>query len=205
MDAADLAHRVLPVLDDLWGAPWARAADDDVAVGSAGALAQDACLGDAFPERDVLHDAEASFQRVRGDALVHAISTVLRDEPSASLAWSLLAAGEFNECFAASVAASVDLDGPIELLGPVSSPTIDGPAQAAGTDVRVATHRARLSAASAEGLRPITLDVAIVGRGRVVLLVWAATGAEPEAVDGWRDLIDACVRRVATVGAADGA
>lgn len=209
-DAHRRAHQALPRAVDLWGLSWER---DDEALEVGNAIgASDSCLPATFPETARVADADVTFVRARHVGLVHAMSTVFDDAPSAHQAWMQLGDDGFVSCFAESVVAAVDLDHDVELLGPIVhavQPVTPGPAatghpSAAGTTttggLRTTRARVTLSAASEAALFPIAIDVAVILAGPIVVMLWAVERPGPAKDRGWARLIER-VERKAVVAA----
>ena len=203
-EARRRAEQVLPRAVDLWGLTWDRD-DDALDVDAAPGTGRDDCLPDSFPEAARLADADVTFVRARKGGLVHAMSAVFDDPLSANQAWLQLGDGPFVTCFAESVVAAVELDGDVELLGPVVLPIQPvAPTPGARNHPTVAatragrrTARARvtLSAASDHALMPIAIDVAVIVAGPVVVMLWAVERPGPAKDRGWERLVERVERK----------
>ena len=205
-DARRRAEQALPRAVDLWGLSWER--DPDALDVGHGIGAPDTCLPASFPEAARVADADVTFVRARRFGLVHAMSTVFDDALSAHQAWLQLGDDAFVTCFAESVVAAVDLDGDIELLGPLvhavqpvaPDPATTGHPAAAGTTTRGSRRTARarvaLSAATDDALFPIAIDVAVILAGSIVVTLWAVERPGPAKDRGWARLVDRVERKV---------
>jgi hypothetical protein len=202
-EARRRAELVLPRAVDLWGLSWDR--DDDALDVEPGTGPRDACLPDSFPDHARLADADITFVRARKGGLVHAMSAVFDDPLSAHQAWLQLGDGPFVTCFAESVVAAVELDGPVELLGPIVHPVqpvapVPGarnhPTVAGATgNRRTARSRVTLSAASDTALLPIAIEVAVIVAGPVVVMLWAVERPGPAKDKGWARLVERVERK----------
>ncbi len=157
MDAADAARarRIVLRAFDLPGAGWeAVPVPDPVAESVHGDDLLDACLA-GFPDPDVTASAE-SDRFTRDDALAYSVVWLLASEPAAELAFV-----DPEQCRAT-------------LLGHVAAPVegIDAGGQSAA-------HRARLTAADADGVLPIHLDLVALHEERAVTLVILADSPDP--------------------------
>lgn len=202
-EARQRAELVLPRAVDLWGLSWDRD-DDALDVDSAPGGARDDCLPESFPEAARLADADITFVRARKGGLVHAMSAVFDDPLSAHQAWRQLSDGPFVTCFAESVVAAVEVEGDIELLGPVvlpdptagASPAADHPSVASSSGKRrTARSRVTLAAASDAALLPIAIDVAVIVAGPVVVMLWAVERPGPAKDRGWARLVERVERK----------
>lgn len=191
-----LAHSALPTVEDLLGAGWvveddAGAGRDDAGGGALAGLA-DACLPEDFPDRDRRADAEATFRR-GDDALLLALASVFTDRTAAAAAWHGLGGEAFVRCFAESIAGEVRAGTEVELLGPLVTPgelTVERGAR------RTERWRVAFSGASATGLAPVVLHVAVVLAGCVVVVLWVVDDGGAGSVTGWEHLVDRAERRL---------
>ncbi|MBW3581284.1 MAG: hypothetical protein KY447_00940 [Actinobacteria bacterium] len=133
----------------------------------------DACLA-GFPDPDVTASAE-SHRFTREDALAYSVAWVLSSEAAAEIAFATLAHERFASAFVAGMAAEVDpRKGAATLLGHVAAPV-----EGVGGPGRSAAHQARLTAASADGILPIHLDLVALAEERAVTLVILADSPDP--------------------------
>ena len=178
MDPGDAARarRIVLRAFDLPGAGWeAVPAPEAVAEVVDGDDLLDACLA-GFPDPDVTASAE-SDRFTRDDALAYSVVWLLASEAAAELAFATLAHERFASAFVAGMAAEVDPDQcRATLLGHVAAPVegIDAGGQSAA-------HRARLTAADADGILPIHLDLVALHEERAVTLVILADSPDPVA------------------------
>lgn len=176
MDANDAARAdriVLRVLD-LPGAGWeATPAPESAEEVVDGDDLLDACLA-GFPDPDVTASAE-SDRFTRRHALAYAVSWVLASEAAAEIAFATLAHERFASAFVTGMAAEVDAgQGSATLLGHVAAPV--GGIEAPG---RSAAHQARLTAADADGILPIHLELLALQEERAVTLIILADSPDP--------------------------
>jgi hypothetical protein len=202
-DVERLAVEALPTLADLPGPGWAVDAgagdggdDEDGAGGPSpgGVLAglADACLPGDFPDRARRADAEAAFRRDEV-ALVLALASVFDDRGAAAAAWHALGGERFVRCFAESIAGEVRAGTAVELLGPLVTPgdlTVERGAR------RTERWRVAFSGASAAGLSPVVLHVAVVLAGCVVVVLWVVDDGGAGSLDRWEHLVDRAERRL---------
>ncbi len=133
----------------------------------------DACLA-GFPDPDVTASAE-SARFTRENALAYSVAWVLSSEAAAEIALATLAHERFATAFVTGMAAEVDPDtGAATLLGHVAGPV--GGIDAAD---RSAAHRARLTAADADGILSIHLELLALQEERAVTLVILADSPDP--------------------------
>jgi len=202
-EARRRAELVLPRAVDLWGLSWDRD-DDALDVDASSGDARDDCLPESFPEAARLAVADVTFVRARKGGLVHAMSAVFDDPLSAHQAWRQLGDIPFVTCFAESVVAAVEVEGDVELLGPVvqpdpaggADPGTDHPSLAAARAGRRTTRaRVTLAAASDAALLPIAIDVAVIVAGPVVVMLWAVERPGPAKDRGWSRLVERIERK----------
>ena len=172
-DAARAARIVLRPFD-LPGAGWAAIrAPDSTAELVYGDDLLDACLA-GFPDPDVTASAE-SDRFSRDDALAYSVVWILASEAAAEIAFATLAHERFASAFVAGMAAEVHPDkGAATLLGHVAAPV--GGLNSPG---RSAAHQARLTAADADGILPIHLELVALADDRAVTLVILADSPAP--------------------------
>jgi hypothetical protein len=172
-DAARADRIVLRVLD-LPGAGWEAApAPQSAEEVVDGDDLLDACLA-GFPDPDVTASAE-SDRFTRRHALAYAVSWVLASEAAAEIAFATLAHERFASAFVTGMAAEVDAgQGSATLLGHVAAPVagIEAPG-------RSAAHQARLTAADADGILPIHLELLALQEERAVTLIILADSPDP--------------------------
>lgn len=159
---------------DLPGAGWeAIRAPESTAEIVYGDDLLDACLA-GFPDPEVTASAE-SDRFTRHDALAYSVAWVLASEAAAEIAFATLAHERFASAFVAGMAAEVDPGKcAATLLGHVAAP-VGG----IGARCRSAAHRARLTAADAEGILPIHLELLALAEDRAVALVILADSPDP--------------------------
>ncbi|HWH35740.1 MAG TPA: hypothetical protein VNT56_10540 [Acidimicrobiales bacterium] len=176
MDATDAGRAAQIVLraSDLPGGGWraspaSTGADE---LGSGDDLL-DACLA-GFPDPDVTASAESDrFTRAR--ALAYAVAWVFSSEAAAEIAFATLAHERFASAFVTGMAAEVHPEeGAATLLGHVAAPVAGFEAPG-----RSAAHQARLTAADAEGILPIHLDLLALQEERAATLVILADSPDP--------------------------
>ena len=177
MDATDAARadRIVLRAQDLPGAGWeaVRAPQTTAEIVHDEDLL-DACLS-GFPDPDVTASAE-SDRFTRKQALAYAVSWVLSSEPAAEIAFATLAHARFASAFVTGMAAEVDAgQGAATLLGHVAAPV--GGIEARGR--RSAAHQARLTAADADGILPIHLELLALQEERAVTLIILADSPDP--------------------------
>lgn len=176
MNAVDAVRAQGIVLrsSDLPGTDW-DAGPDAADVAGSGDELLDACLA-GFPDPDVTASAE-SQRFTRGHALAYAVAWVLSSEAAAEIAFATLAHERFASAFVAAMAAEVaPVEGAATLLGHVAAPV--GGLVAPG---RSAAHQARLTAADAQGILPIHLDLVALQQVRAVTLIILADSPNPMA------------------------
>lgn len=176
MDANDAgrADRIVLRVLDLPGAGWEAApAPESAEEVLYGDDLLDACLA-GFPDPDVTASAE-SDRFTRRHALAYAVSWVLASEAAAEIAFATLAHERFASAFVTGMAAEVDAgQGSATLLGHVAAPV--GGIEAPG---RSAAHQARLTAADADGILPIHLELLALQEERAVTLIILADSPDP--------------------------
>ena len=163
----DTAEDVVPIDADLPGSGWLAIDDGFAAAGGAEAAELFDCVGDEFPEDDVVATA-ASPHFVRPPRrLLHGVGVAFGSEDAGELAGRILSSTSFAECLGRSVAADLEL-GPAEaeLLAVDVQRTDDG-------------HRVSFTGGDPEGVRPVHLDIAVVRVGRLVGLLWCGDTPEP--------------------------
>ncbi len=178
MDATDAgrAERIVLRAVDLPGDGWQAAR----APGSADEVVDgddllDACLA-GFPDPHVTASAE-SDRFTRRHALAYAVSWVLASEAAAEIAFATLAHERFASAFVNGMADEVDAgQGAATLLGHVAIPVAGITAPG-----RSAAHRARLTAADADGILPIHLELLALQEERAVALIILADSPDPMA------------------------
>lgn len=167
------ANRIVLRTFDLPGAGWkAVPAPASTAEVVHGDDLLDACLA-GFPDPDVTASAE-SLRFTRRNALAYSVAWVLSSAAAADLAFATLAHERFASAFVEGMAAEVDPGrGSATLLGHVAAPV-------EGFDPRgqAAAHQARLTAADADGLLPIHLELLALHEERAVTLVILADSPE---------------------------
>lgn len=133
----------------------------------------DACLA-GFPDPDVTASAESDrFTRER--ALAYSVAWVLSSEAAAEIALATLAHERFATAFVTGMANEVDPDtGAAILLGHVA-----GCIGSIEVGERSAAHRARLTAADAEGVLSIHLELVALQQDRAVTLIILADSPDP--------------------------
>jgi len=178
VDPGELARAALPVEADLDGGPWDIDATDGDLTGGASAVGDDECLPPDFPEDEVAAAGDITFEHRRGDRLVHATSTVFATPAAAGRAVAMLEAEPFVRCFMTSVAATVEVAPPVELLGPVVAPQ--------GS----CGWRAVLAAVEDDAVSSITVDVGVLRRDVVVVLVWSVRSSSRGGDQAWDRLIE---------------
>ena len=183
LDVDDRARAARIVLRsfDLPGAGWeAIRAPESTAEIVYGDDLLDACLA-GFPDPDVTASAE-SDRFTRHDALAYSVAWVLASEAAAEIAFATLAHERFASAFVAGMAAEVDpATCAATLLGHVAVPVggIDFPGHSAAC-------QARLTAADAEGILPIHLELVALAEERAVALVILADSPDPMDPDDVR-------------------
>lgn len=188
MTAAELARAVLPHPDDLPGEGWELDVDDDgdeIGPDGGGSPFAPGEVPAGFPIEAVVADDDATFVRA-GPTLAHAVAAVLADRPAAARAWDALAHPAFVEHFLADLAGDETGEGEREVLGPVTSPAGFAVDRAGW---RACTHHGAWSVTDEEGVLPVTVDMAVLLAGPVVVLVWLAGPAGPELEQGWDHLL----------------
>lgn len=133
----------------------------------------DACLA-GFPDPDVTASAE-SARFTRENALAYSVAWVLSSEAAAEIALATLAHERFATAFVRGMAAEVDpVTGAATLLGHVAAPVcgIDAASHSAA-------HQARLTAADADGILSIHLELLALREERAVTLVILADSPDP--------------------------
>ncbi|MGH9183603.1 MAG: hypothetical protein ACRDZ9_07340 [Acidimicrobiales bacterium] len=169
----DRARHIVLRAADLPGEGWEAVADPELPTEPDPDDDLEGCLT-GFPDADVTASA-TSPRFTRGDALAWSVAWVLAGEGAAGAAYTRLADEGFASCFVAATAAEVDPHaGAATLLGPVGEPVeeVAGPHHGA-------RHRARLTAATAEGLLAIHLELVALQRERAVTLVILADSPDP--------------------------
>ncbi len=171
---AGRAERIVLRSFDLPGAGWeAVAAPMSVAEAVHGDDLLDACLA-GFPDPDVTASAE-SARFTRKHALAYSVAWVLSSEAAAEIALATLAHERFATAFVTGMAAEVDPEtGAATLLGHVAGPV--GGISVAGSS---AAHRARLTAADADGVLSIHLELLALQEERAVTLIILADSPDP--------------------------
>lgn len=176
LDATDARRAAGIVLRgfDLPGAGWeaVRAPDGAEEIVHGDDLL-DACLA-GFPDPHVTASAE-SHRFTRENALAYSVAWVLDSEPAAELALATLAHERFATAFVRGMAAEVDPEtGAATLLGHVAG-------RVSGVEVaaRSVAHRARLTAADADGVLTIHLELLALHEERAVTLVILADSPDP--------------------------
>lgn len=190
MDPADTARaeRIVLRADDLPGVGWKAAPAPDSAEEIVhGDDLLDACLA-GFPDPDVTASAE-SERFTRKLALAYAVAWILSSDAAAEIAFATLAHERFASAFVAGMAVEVNAGhGAATLLGHVAAPV-------EGIEVRgrSAAHQARLTAADAEGILPIHLELLAFHEERAVTLIILADSPDPMR----RGDVEMVARRVA--------
>lgn len=176
MDTTDAsrADRIVLRAYDLPGVGWEAAqAPESIQDVVDGDDLLDACLA-GFPDPHVTASAE-SDRFTRRHALAYAVSWVLSSEAAAEIAFATLAHERFASAFVTGMAAEVDAGkGAATLLGHFAAPV--GGMTAPG---RSAAHQARLTAADADGILPIHLDLLALQAERAVTLIILADSPDP--------------------------
>lgn len=191
------ARDVLPTLEDLGAPDWHL---DDVTEGGPaapegpGALLPDACLPDDFPDGAVVAGAEVGFVHPESAGL-YAMSAVFGDLGSADRGWNALRTDEFARCFAASVAADVELPADVHLLGPVMQPLTLDVDTSDGAGVTVATGQATFASATNDDILPVVLRLGVVRGGRALVTVWCADEDDAAADAAWQRVMARVARR----------
>lgn len=133
----------------------------------------DACMA-GFPDPDVTASAD-SDRFIRQYALAYSVVWILSSDAAAQIAFATLAHERFASAFVAGMAAEVDAgQGAATLLGHVAAPV--GGLEAPG---RAAAHQARLTAADADGVLPIHLELLALQEERAVTLIILADSPDP--------------------------
>ena len=194
MDASDAARadRIVLQASDLPGTGWeaARAPESAAEIVHDDDLL-DACLA-GFPDPDVTASAE-SDRFTRKHALAYAVSWVLSSEAAAEIAFATLAHERFASAFVTGMAAEVDAgQGAATLLGHVAAPVRGIEARG-----RSAAHQARLTAADADGVLPIHLELLALQEERAVTLVILADSPDPMPSAGVRAVAERVATRLA--------
>ena len=171
---AGRAQRIVLRSFDLPGAGWAAVpAPMSAAEVVHGDDLVDACLA-GFPDPDVTDSAE-SDRFTRNNALAYSVAWILSSEAASEIAFATLAHERFATAFVAGMAAEVDPEtGAATLLGHVAG-------RVSGMDAaeRSAAHRARLTAADADGVVTIHLELLALQEERAVTLVILADSPDP--------------------------
>ncbi len=174
---AGRADRIVLRSFDLPGAGWeAVPAPMTAAEAVHGDDLLDACLA-GFPDPDV-HASAESDRFTRKDALAYSVAWVLSSEAAAEIAFATLAHERFATAFVTGMAAEVDPEhGAATLLGHVAN-------LVGGIDAgaRAAVHQARLTAADADGILSIHLELLALQEERAVTLVILADSPDPMPV-----------------------
>lgn len=191
MDSTDAARAERIVLQacDLPGVGWEAApVAESTEENPEGDDLLDACLA-GFPDPDVTASAD-SDRFTREHALAYSVAWVLSSDAAAQIAFATLAHERFASAFVAGMAAEVDTgEGAATLLGHVAAPV--GGLEALG---RAAAHQARLTAADAEGVLPIHLELLALQDERAVTLIILADSPAPMRTAD----VQAVAKRVAT-------
>ncbi|MDQ3306358.1 MAG: hypothetical protein M3535_10375 [Actinomycetota bacterium] len=185
------AERIVLRAFDLPGAGWeAVPAPMSAAEVVHGEDLLDACLA-GFPDPDVTASAE-SDRFTRKHALAYSVAWVLSSEAAAEIAFATLAHERFATAFVAGMAAEVDPEhGAATLLGHVAN--LVGGLDAGG---RSAAHQARLSAADADGMLSIHLELLALQEERAVTLVILADSPDPMPPDDVRTVAERVAGRL---------
>ncbi|MCU0267191.1 MAG: hypothetical protein MUF83_00955 [Acidimicrobiales bacterium] len=181
--AGELALAVLPRVEDLWSEGWVRDLEPADTTG-AGPLA-DTCLPETFPEDAVTAALDATFVHDT-DGIVVALVTVFATAVDGERGWDAVRTDEFAVCLTRSVLADLDVPTDTELLGPVFG---DGPGTSPRPGGRTRTRHAVVAVARGAGLSSLELDLAAVGCGPVLVLLWAAHPGSTAATRGWTRLV----------------
>ncbi|HSH23244.1 MAG TPA: hypothetical protein VK975_04195 [Acidimicrobiales bacterium] len=192
VDDGARAHRIVLRSFDLPGAGWeAIRPPASTAEMVYGDDLFDACLA-GFPDPDVTGSAE-SDRFTRHNTLAYSVAWVLASDAAAEIAFATLAHERFATAFVAGMAAEVDPGKcAATLLGHVAVPV--GGIDSAG---RSAAHQARLTAADAEGVLPIHLELLALAEERAVTLVILADSPDPMDGDDVRTVAERVARRLA--------
>lgn len=164
------AEDVLPREADLPGTGWV-AIDEGFGADAAGGPTPGElvdCVGPGFPADDEVAGTAATPHYVHPPGrLVHGFGLVVASSEAAARAEEILSGPAFARCLGRSVAADLDASGSdAEVLAVDVEPTRHG-------------HRVRFTGGTADGIRPVLLDVVCVRADRAVGLLWFADTPDP--------------------------